>query len=179
MNESTRPSQRRIYFFLILTTLFWGGSFLFTKIGLREIPPSLFVFSRFTLATIIMLVVFARRLTSFNRGILLRGVIVGIALGLIASGLIVLFLASVNQLIPLYAIGVFVSFTLSQGGMAHRWWKVWHVALYNSLPALERAHVLRRQCEPFTFSTFTGESVVPVSFDPDGVISFDTVNSRR
>jgi len=82
LNESTRPSQRRIYFFLILTTLFWGGSFLFTKIGLREIPPALFVFSRFTLATIIMLVVFARRLTSFNRGILLRGVIVGIALGL-------------------------------------------------------------------------------------------------
>ena len=82
MSESQRPSQGRIYFFLILTTLFWGGSFLFTKIGLREIPPSLFVFSRFTLATIVMLVVFARRLPSLNRGILRRGVIVGIALGL-------------------------------------------------------------------------------------------------
>jgi len=67
---------------LILTTLFWGGSFLFTKIGLREIPPPLFVFSRFSLATLIMLIVFARRLTSLNRGILRRGVIVGIALGL-------------------------------------------------------------------------------------------------
>ncbi len=28
-----------------------------------------------------------------------------------------------NRLIPLYAIGVFLSFTLSQSGMAHRWWK--------------------------------------------------------
>lgn len=82
MNDTLRPPQGRIYFFLILTTLFWGGSFLFTKIGLREIPPALFVFSRFTLATLIMLIVFARRLSSFNRQILRRGVIVGCALGL-------------------------------------------------------------------------------------------------
>jgi drug/metabolite transporter (DMT)-like permease len=78
----TRPSPGRIYFFLILTTVFWGGSFLFTKIGLREIPPPLFVLTRFTLATLIMLIVFARRLPSFNKGILRRGVIVGTALGL-------------------------------------------------------------------------------------------------
>ncbi|MBK5275249.1 MAG: DMT family transporter [Desulfuromonadales bacterium] len=82
MTDNTRPSQGRIYLFLILTTLFWGGSFLFTKIGLREIPPTLFVFTRFTLATVIMLLVCARRLTSLNRGILKRGVIVGSALGL-------------------------------------------------------------------------------------------------
>jgi drug/metabolite transporter (DMT)-like permease len=82
LTENLRPSQGRIYFVLILTTLFWGGSFLFTKIGLREIPPPLFVFSRFTLATLIMLVVCARRLTLLNLGILRRGVIVGIALGL-------------------------------------------------------------------------------------------------
>jgi drug/metabolite transporter (DMT)-like permease len=82
LTENIRPSQGRIYFFLILTTLFWGGSFLFTKIGLREIPPPLFVFSRFTLATLIMMIVFARRLISINRDILRRGAIVGGALGL-------------------------------------------------------------------------------------------------
>jgi len=82
LTDSDRPSQGRIYFYLILTTLFWGGSFLFTKIGLREIPPSLFVFTRFTLATLIMLIVFARRLKGFDRGVLQRGVIVGLALGL-------------------------------------------------------------------------------------------------
>jgi amino acid transporter len=54
-----------------------------------------------------------------------RGII---ALGFIASVLIALFGASVNALIPLYAIGVFLSFTLSQAGMAHRWWKVGHMA---------------------------------------------------
>jgi amino acid transporter len=54
-----------------------------------------------------------------------RGIV---ALGIIASLLIVLFGASVNALIPLYAIGVFLSFTLSQAGMARRWWKVGHMA---------------------------------------------------
>ena len=46
-----------------------------------------------------------------------------IALSVIASLLVVIFQASVTGLIPLYAIGVFLSFTLSQGGMALRWWK--------------------------------------------------------
>lgn len=49
-----------------------------------------------------------------------RGII---TLAVIASLLMVLFNASVTRLIPLYAIGVFLSFTLSQGGMALRWWK--------------------------------------------------------
>lgn len=47
-----------------------------------------------------------------------------ISLALIASLLIVVFQASVTRLIPLYAIGVFLSFTLSQAGMSHRWWKI-------------------------------------------------------
>jgi amino acid transporter len=49
------------------------------------------------------------------------------SLALIASGLILVFNASVSALIPLYAIGVFLSFTLSQAGMTHRWWKIGHV----------------------------------------------------
>jgi amino acid transporter len=54
-----------------------------------------------------------------------RGIV---ALALIASGLIIVFHASVTALIPLYAIGVFLSFTLSQSGMARRWWKIGHLA---------------------------------------------------
>ena len=46
-----------------------------------------------------------------------------VTLSIIASVLIFIFQASVTALIPLYAIGVFLSFTLSQSGMAHRWWK--------------------------------------------------------
>ena len=38
--------------------------------------------------------------------------------------LIVIFKGDVHHLIPLYAIGVFLSFTLSQGGMVKRWYKL-------------------------------------------------------
>ena len=44
-------------------------------------------------------------------------------LATIAILLIIGFQASVTRLIPLYAVGVFMSFTLSQTGMAIRWWK--------------------------------------------------------
>lgn len=49
-----------------------------------------------------------------------RGIAV---LAIIAILLIIAFKASVTRLIPLYAVGVFMSFTLSQAGMAIRWWK--------------------------------------------------------
>ena len=41
----------------------------------------------------------------------------------IAAFLIFIFKASVTALIPLWAVGVFLSFTLSQAGMARHWWK--------------------------------------------------------
>lgn len=47
-------------------------------------------------------------------------------LALMACLMIVLFQASVTRLIPLYAIGVFLSFTIAQIGMARRWWKMAH-----------------------------------------------------
>lgn len=47
-----------------------------------------------------------------------------ISLGALASFLIIVFQASVTRLIPLYAIGVFLSFTLAQAGMARRWRRV-------------------------------------------------------
>ncbi len=50
-----------------------------------------------------------------------RGIV---ALAVIASLILIIFQASVTRLIPLYAIGVFLSFTLSQAGMALRWHKI-------------------------------------------------------
>ncbi len=50
-----------------------------------------------------------------------------ITLSVIASIFIIANKASVTLLIPLYAIGVFLSFTLSQTGMARRWWKIGHL----------------------------------------------------
>jgi amino acid transporter len=57
----------------------------------------------------------------------------GIALlAAVAASLIVAFEGSVTALIPLYTVGVFVAFTLSQAGMARLWWRLrdetagWH-----------------------------------------------------
>ena len=44
-----------------------------------------------------------------------------IALGVIAGIIVALFLGQTNALIPLYAVGVFVCFTLSQAGMVMHW----------------------------------------------------------
>lgn len=49
------------------------------------------------------------------------------ALAGFASLLIIMFQAETTALIPLYAIGVFLSFTISQTGMAVRWWKSGHI----------------------------------------------------
>jgi amino acid transporter len=46
-----------------------------------------------------------------------------VALSGMAIALIVGFQASVSALIPLYTLGVFIAFTLSQGGMLVRWWQ--------------------------------------------------------
>ncbi|MDO8667159.1 MAG: APC family permease, partial [Gemmatimonadales bacterium] len=45
-----------------------------------------------------------------------------VILSLLAIGLIAVFGGNTHALIPLYAIGVFLSFTLSQAGMVRRWW---------------------------------------------------------
>jgi amino acid transporter len=45
------------------------------------------------------------------------------ALGVVAAILLVWFKASTALLVPLYAVGVFVAFTLSQSAMCVRWWR--------------------------------------------------------
>jgi len=69
---------------------------------------------------------------SYSNGIILLSVIAGF--------LIVTFNGNTNSLIPLYAIGVFISFTLSQFGMLMKWFKqrgkYWHYkAFINGLGA--------------------------------------------
>ncbi|QYR24395.1 APC family permease [Paenibacillus sp. sptzw28] len=52
---------------------------------------------------------------AFNYGI--------ITLGLLSTGLIIIFQGQTDLLIPLYAIGVFLSFTLSQVGLVLKWYR--------------------------------------------------------
>jgi hypothetical protein len=68
------------------------------------------------------------------------------ALGVLSAILVFGFGADTHALIPLYAVGVFVSFTLSQSGMVVRWWRKrepgWEHGLpINALGALTTAVV--------------------------------------
>jgi amino acid transporter len=59
----------------------------------------------------------------------------------VSSLLLVVFGGSTHALIPLYAVGVFTAFTLSQAGMVRHWWKEqtprWHAhAAINALGAV-------------------------------------------
>ena len=60
-----------------------------------------------------------RQMATFgDRLVFSNGIII---LGVIACFLLILFQGDTHALIPLYAIGVFISFTLSQSGMVRRW----------------------------------------------------------
>jgi amino acid transporter len=72
-----------------------------------------------------------RQLTKRGHRLVFSNGIVGLALA--STLLVVVFQADVHRLIPLYAIGVFTSFTLSQAGMARRHLRIkepgWHHGL--------------------------------------------------
>ena len=54
MSEEGGRLRHRAIFFLTLTTLLWGGSFLFTKLGVRDFPPVTFMTLRFAGAALLM-----------------------------------------------------------------------------------------------------------------------------
>ncbi len=80
-NATASAARGMATFWLIVATIFWGGSFVFNKIGFREVPPVPFLFLRFSLATLIMALFCLRRLAGLNRRIIGKGVTVGVALG--------------------------------------------------------------------------------------------------
>ncbi len=70
-----------------------------------------------------------------------------VLLALVSGALLWLFEADTHRLIPLYAVGVFLSFTLSQAGMVRKWWRErgpgWrHSLALNLLGALTTAVIL-------------------------------------
>jgi drug/metabolite transporter (DMT)-like permease len=80
--ENIPPSQSRVTLALVVSTLFWGGSFVFNKLAFSEVPPVDFMFLRFSLATVIMALLSLRRLPRISRVIIRKGAIVGLALGI-------------------------------------------------------------------------------------------------
>jgi drug/metabolite transporter (DMT)-like permease len=67
--------------FLFLVTFIWGGTFLFTKIGLDYCPPSLYIIFRFMIAFTISFVVFGKHLKGMNRETVIHGLILGLLFG--------------------------------------------------------------------------------------------------
>jgi len=85
-----------------------------------------------------------RPLTKRGHRLVFSNGIIGLAIA--STALVVLFQADVHRLIPLYAIGVFASFTLSQAGMAKRHLRLrepgWrHGLLINGVGAITTAIV--------------------------------------
>ena len=85
--------------------------------------------------------------TRGSRLVYSRGIVL---LSLVAALLIIAFKASVSLLIPLYAIGVFLSFTLSQGGMARRWWRSGQLGAHHQ-PVDDGQHDHQRQVQPLAY----------------------------
>jgi len=79
-----------------------------------------------------------------------------VMLALFSSILVIVFSGDTSRLIPLYAVGVFLSFTLSQAGMVRHWLK-------------ERLSLVRTQQNDLSAGDGPGDSAGPVP-DPELVI---------
>ncbi len=73
-------TQGQAKFWMVVTTMLWGGSFVFNKIGFREIHPVTFLFLRFFLATVLMGMLCIGRFSALSGSLLRNGIIVGSAL---------------------------------------------------------------------------------------------------
>lgn len=97
---------------------------------------------------------------SYSKGI--------IALSCIAALLIIIFKADTHLLIPLYAVGVFLSFTLSQFGMLRKWLKHkgqhWHYkAFINGLgAAVTCATVIIIGTTKFVYGAWIVVVIIPI-----------------
>lgn len=66
---------------LLFVTSVWGGTFIFTKLGLGDASPSLYLFFRFLIAFVISLALFRKKITKINRDTLFKGVVLGLFFG--------------------------------------------------------------------------------------------------
>jgi len=82
--------------------------------------------------------------TQGDRLVFSNGIVI---LGGVATVLLIVFRGDTHALIPLYAVGVFLSFTLSQASMVRRWWRLreegwWWRSWLNGLGAVVTGFVM-------------------------------------
>ncbi len=64
-----------------VVTLIWGGTFLFTKQGLNDCPPSLYLMFRFGIAFAVSFIVFGRHFVKIDKETVKHGLILGLLFG--------------------------------------------------------------------------------------------------
>lgn len=99
-----------------------------------------------------------------------------IALGLLSSLLLILFHGDTHRLLPLYAVGVFTAFTLSQASMVVRWWRRrgrgwWRSMFFNAVGATATFVVLI----VIVVTRFTHGAWIVIALVPVLVMGFLTV----
>lgn len=73
--------QANADYLMLLTTILWGGTFVIVKSALSELPPSVFVLYRFTLALLVGLVVWRKSIFHISFTLLRRGLVLGLVFG--------------------------------------------------------------------------------------------------
>ncbi len=75
------PSKRRFAeFMLMATTFIWGGTFVVVKVGLESASPLFFAAVRFLAASVILTVIFFKKVQTIDSSALQKGVVLGILL---------------------------------------------------------------------------------------------------
>jgi drug/metabolite transporter (DMT)-like permease len=72
--------QRRAEFLLLATTLIWGSTFVTQKIGLVDVSPLFFVGSRFIIASLVLTVLFPKKIKNIDKNAFQKGTALGILL---------------------------------------------------------------------------------------------------
>jgi len=66
---------------LFLVTFIWGGTFVFTKIGLDFTSPSVYILMRFSIAIFLCVIFFNKKLFKIQNKTLINGLILGLFFG--------------------------------------------------------------------------------------------------
>lgn len=66
---------------LVANTVIWGGTFLFTKFGIAEVPPTIFLMMRFMIALILALFIFGKHFNNIDKKLAKDGFILGLFFG--------------------------------------------------------------------------------------------------
>ncbi len=67
---------------LFLATVLWGTSFIILKQAMEEVPAFYIIAIRFLVAGVVLALVFVKKLVKINKGIFLRGIILGLILSM-------------------------------------------------------------------------------------------------